>query len=120
MMYRVEEQRRQDRRIAETVRHELREGGCRPGGHREARLRKILAEDADLGAFIRSVQAGGEPARGEERDRVRQLRHERLKKYRSEGPEHRGDSVPTWAVAELLPVWRSWGKLIRDAELAGQ
>ncbi|KJS39389.1 MAG: hypothetical protein VR70_08100 [Rhodospirillaceae bacterium BRH_c57] len=120
MINRVDEQLRQDHRIAETVRHELREGGCRPGGHREARLRKILVGDADLAAFITSVQAGGEPARAEERDRVRQYRLERLKKYRSGGPKHRGDSLPTWAVAELIPLWRDWGRLIRDAQLAGQ
>ncbi|CAA7619042.1 hypothetical protein [Magnetospirillum sp. SS-4] len=100
---------RRDMEIAKGVRRLLREGGAKAAGWCHPRDKRVILADPELTAFLRSVTKAG--AWAEERDRVRS---KRKRGHQPEGTE----PLPLPAIIRCLPAWRSWGRMLIEAERA--
>lgn len=87
-------------------RYLLSEGRCRPDYHRAITL------DADLAAYLASV-ADADCWKEE----VLRIRLRQAEKRRQRGdPPAPGTGMSLVVVMEYLPLWRTWGRMIRQAE----
>lgn len=101
--------------IAKAVRRLLTESGAKAAGWCHRKDKKTVEVDPELTAFFRSVARSG--TWDEERDRVRTKR-----KREKRMPEDVGlpgaHPMPLPAIIRCLPIWRSWGRLLIEAERA--
>lgn len=104
-----------DLEIAKAVRRLLVEGGAKTAGWCHPKDKLAIQQDAELTAFLRSVARAN--AWSEERDRIRYKR-----KREKRPPDHAGlpgdHPMPLPAIIRCLPIWRTWGRLLIEAERA--
>lgn len=106
---------RLDLAIAKAVRRLLTEGGAKTAGWCLPGDKLTIQQDAELTAFLRSVAKAN--AWAEERDRIRSKR-----KKERRLPDHArlpgAHPMPLPTIIRCLPMWRSWGRLLIEAERA--
>lgn len=104
---------RRDLEISKAVRRLITESGAKAAGWCHRKDKKTVEVDPELSAFFRSVARSG--TWDEERDRVRTKR-----KWEKRLPEDAGlpgaHPMPLPAIIRCLPIWRSWGRLLIEAE----
>ncbi len=113
-----EEQR--ERELARAVRSLLHEHHGKAPGWCSRAVRDVIEMDPELTAYLRAVAVAGEDAWSDEVERVRKRQMGRYQAWRrrtgGKAPAASGLSILT--IMDLLPNWRSWGRMLIEANKA--